>query len=77
MDKPPFTPTPRDYRAAVSLNTFLIAVSFVAIAVMVTGLAFADSWIELMGWLAAAVWSVLAICALAFLAGLHGGRRRG
>jgi O-antigen/teichoic acid export membrane protein len=72
-----FTPTPHEYRGAVQLNTLLIAVCLVAIAVMVIGLAFADNWNQLVVWMIAAAAAVLAICALAFVAGLYRGGKRG
>ncbi|CAB3764215.1 hypothetical protein LMG29542_04817 [Paraburkholderia humisilvae] len=77
MIKPHFTPTSNDYRSAVHLNSLLIAVCAVAMLVMIVGMSFATSWVQLVVWTVVAVLAVLAICMIAFIVGACGGSRRG
>jgi hypothetical protein len=70
-------PTQQDYQLASSLHSMLIAACLVSMAVMVIGLALADSWMSLLLWLCAANCALPIVCLVAFLAGHIGGRHRG
>jgi hypothetical protein len=77
MTKPHFTPTSDDYRAALRFNSLALAVFAFAMLVMIVGLSLATSWVELVMWTAVAAVTVLAVCAIAFIVGSHGGPSHG